>query len=452
MYYESNSFCIGHVCIIIPSATVIYVLYLVYSSMHNFYHHCLFNLQFFTMTRFLVFIAVGCFCQCCYSFLPAPITSSTVSETHRSISTSAVLNVASDLLKATPNPDDPASTSRITQLHNLTAKSLLEAYYGTTVQRSVLRFGEAINSITKANEDIDFNDKAKRRAALHFDSETFASGQNVLIGKRRLAEKAIMNGDYETARMYAGELLHTLQDFYSHSNWVEMGMTAPNIVLAQEGMTIPNVAMPQQSTCADCSSTCTDNILKGINDNFILTSGFYRDIISNQWQVDETGKEIIKIERYRKCSHGGISDSSSSINARGGINKDSDSSILSPTGNGYRHYTAAQLARNASIKVLNDLRATVGDMHFLNFLNLDPQLQSIAYVIDTTGSMSEELPQIQASISTIRKDLLDYKAILGSGVQLQYILVPFNDPGEPAMHIHTLCKTKYVLLAASLYL
>ena len=387
------------------------------------------------MTRFLVFIAVACFCQCCYSFLPAPITSSTLSETHRSISTSALLSVASDLLKANPNPDNPASTSRITQLHSLTAKSLLEAYYGTTAQRSVLRFGEAINSITKANEDIDFNDKAKRRAALHFDSETFASGQNVLIGKRRLAEKAIMNGDYETARMYVGELLHTLQDFYSHSNWVEMGMTAPNIMLAQEGKTIPNVARPEQWTCADCSSTCNDNILKEINDNFILTSGFYRDINSNQWQVDETGREIMKFEKYRKCSHGGISDSSSSINAKGGINKDSISSILSPTGNGNRHYTAAQLARNASAKALNDLRATVGDKHFLNFLN---QLQSIAYVIDTTGSMSEELPQIQASISTIRKGLLDYKAILGSGVQLQYILVPFNDPGELCTFTYTL--------------
>ena len=383
------------------------------------------------MMRPLFLVAVACSFHCCFSFVPFPNDIvQLLGETHFSISTNALLAVASDLLQANPNSDDAASTSRIKQLKNLSAKSLLKAYYGTffSPREAVLRFGEAIDEITDSNKDTDTNGATKSRAAMHFDAEAFASGQDQLIRNRKLAEKAILDGDYAMARGFVGKLLHTLQDFYSHSNWVEMGMTAPNDVLAREGMKIANVARPDQPTCLDCLGViCKDNILPEINANFILTSGYYRE--GAQWQVDELGNGIVKNAAYGKCSHGGPLDTSSLIHSIGGINKDSARKLLSPLGHDL-HYAAANLAKLASIKVLNEIREAVGDKPFLKFLNLDQQLKTIVYVIDTTSSMSEELPRIQASISTIRQQLLEYKTSLDDGVQLQYILVPFNDPGE----------------------
>ena len=60
--------------------------------------------------------------------------------------------------------------------------------------------------------------------------------------------------DLTNARELLGQLLHTLQDFYSHSNWVEMGKTDINELI---GFTenIGTIAKQDQSTCT--SNGCT---------------------------------------------------------------------------------------------------------------------------------------------------------------------------------------------------
>ena len=50
---------------------------------------------------------------------------------------------------------------------------------------------------------------------------------------------------------------------------------------------------------------------------------------------------------------------------------------------------AADLAIQATSKFLNDIRSTVGDDIFANFLNLKSE-KSLALVIDVSGSMSGE--------------------------------------------------------------
>ena len=61
---------------------------------------------------------------------------------------------------------------------------------------------------------------------------------------------------------------------------------------------------------------------------------------------------------------------------------------------------------------------------------------SISYVIDTTGSMSDELVEIQRAIPQIRIDLDHYVQSLGENIQVRFILVPFNDPGKfRCMHV-----------------
>ena len=58
------------------------------------------------------------------------------------------------------------------------------------------------------------------------------------------------------------------------------------------------------------------------------------------------------------------------------------------------------------------------------------KLPVIAYVIDTTGSMTEELPEIQATIPQIRTNLQQYVDSFSGNIQVRFILVPFNDPGN----------------------
>ena len=60
--------------------------------------------------------------------------------------------------------------------------------------------------------------------------------------------------DLTDTRELLGQLLHTLQDFYSHSNWVEMGKTDVNDLIGVSE-TIGLVAGLTQATCTDIGCT-----------------------------------------------------------------------------------------------------------------------------------------------------------------------------------------------------
>ena len=70
-----------------------------------------------------------------------------------------------------------------------------------------------------------------------------------------------------------------------------------------------------------------------------------------------------------KCSHGGILDLSSlSVEAIGGINKDSGYLIFSPHAN--LHLTAAALAIEHTEYFFEEMRKNIGNNEFNNFLDL----------------------------------------------------------------------------------
>ena len=215
--------------------------------------------------------------------------------------------------------------------------------------------------VQKANSDVDFGEE-EMLAPAHFDAEQFESGQNRLVVLRRSVVSSIQAGDYDTARKDMGRMFHTLQDFYSHSNWIKNNNQAPNPVLSQPNKQIENVASPTQQTCTDCPSKtfagrnfyeCNNNIIESLKDNGILTSGYVGKT------KDENGKRIEKING--KCSHGGyqITDSEQDLPARGGINKDSPYQMVSP--HHYLHFEAARVAQQATIDMLRNLRREVND-------------------------------------------------------------------------------------------
>lgn len=197
-----------------------------------------------------------------------------------------------------------------------------------------------------------------------------------------------------SGRQKLGSLLHTVHDFYSHSNWIEMGNSERiNQLLGTDEFDSSNTTRIVSGKEIAClSEKCVKKVLKcnhlkglgglvkyfGLNlpmscpivyfkcaNNVVvdkLTSGYFTG------QRLEDGEEVLKPSNGSKCSHGGPFDLSSLRPAEGGINKDTGYYFLSPRAD--LHLTAAELAVRHTEYLLNELRSKIGDHLFEEFLEL----------------------------------------------------------------------------------
>jgi hypothetical protein len=187
-----------------------------------------------------------------------------------------------------------------------------------------IRFSmDAINDITESNirtDDIAFQSQSD----LHFDNEDFLGGSKRLVRWReRVIKKVAGSRNGRSARVDLGSALHTIQDFYAHSNWVELGRDNINSDL---GRKIFTGAGPTVATCPMNPGQLGG---QGLQE---LTSGYF--LISQGLCGVPTGK----------CRHG------VDILCPEGLNKDSNSNPL--------YQKAKNLATLASIdyvrQVLSD--------------------------------------------------------------------------------------------------
>jgi len=79
----------------------------------------------------------------------------------------------------------------------------------------------------------------------HFDAELFEDSNNRVIEFYRQIDYSMTYNDFDDARQKSGRIIHTVQDFYSHSNWVEQGQTNILDTIGQ-----PNV-FPRSATSID---------------------------------------------------------------------------------------------------------------------------------------------------------------------------------------------------------
>ncbi|KAJ8368947.1 hypothetical protein SKAU_G00089750 [Synaphobranchus kaupii] len=318
------------------------------------------------------------------NFWSRVLTLSWDSHTHQYMTEQALLNVTLDTLIMAPAGRRP------------------HAQDGAELGRG---FWRAVGEVVRANAAMDFLSSTRSDPVYHFDSERVEGAAEMLRHFWSQTLLSIRARDYQGARRSLGQLFHSLQDFYSHSNWVEMGQRSVYLhLLHPEHPAIP-VASEDTPTCAECyGATCRNNILLSQHTP-LLTTGYF-----SSHPAKPAGK----------CSHGGLLDSSRHQGARGGINKDSTSPLFSP--HHYLHGDAARLATAATVAVLQDLRDAVGTMSFLRLLSVRQQ-PALVFVMDTTGSMFEEITAarlralsiIQARAKTARQP--------GT-----YLLVPFHDP------------------------
>lgn len=241
---------------------------------------------------------------------------------------------------------------------------------------------------------VDLDPTTKDLPYAHFDAEKFNESNIRVMNFTKYIYIYLNNKNYEKARELTAQILHTIQDFYSHSNWLEMGnIYKINTAIGTQNFTLLPIADANDTqTCvSNCSlaevkcSSFTQNLndfLKYLNltsalfecpikfykckENLIkfdeLTSGYYTG------QKLDDGTAVPKPRNLQKCSHGGLIDLDAKIDPIGGINKDSGYYLFSPKAD--LHLLAANLAINHTEYFFNQIRQQIGDAEFDIFLEL----------------------------------------------------------------------------------
>ena len=233
-------------------------------------------------------------------------------------------------------------------------------------------FSHTIDRIASANTKTDLKEMLEDDT--HFDSESFIEGSQLIL-KRYQATIQQQRDNFDQARKTFGEMLHTLQDFYSHTNYIEIGSNSPSDVLAKRIFQSNEFADISTRTCVNCDKNdcqTKSNLDSNFEKTKLLTSGYFIPIGLNLLQRKKPSG---------KCSHGGTFDSTSDDEPTGGINKDNFKAS-----HGHLHARAASMAYQATVNVLNQLRNQIGDEDFGQFLTLKPRLNSLVICIDTTYS------------------------------------------------------------------
>ncbi|XP_016334672.1 von Willebrand factor A domain-containing protein 7-like, partial [Sinocyclocheilus anshuiensis] len=199
----------------------------------------------------------------CQAFLPnfwsRVLTLSWDSYTHQYMTEQAIMNITMETL------------SRMMELqHDVDIEELY-----TGLGRG---FWHAMGEVASANAEMDFLSSTCSDPVYHFDSERVEGatqmlrefwGQTVLLTQAK---------EYQGARRSLGQLFHSLQDFYSHSNWVEMGQQTVYLhLLHPEEPSVP-VASEDTPTCAECYRfSCYSNLLEEMihQTEPLLTTGYF---------------------------------------------------------------------------------------------------------------------------------------------------------------------------------
>ncbi|KAK3085862.1 hypothetical protein FSP39_009795 [Pinctada imbricata] len=273
--------------------------------------------------------------------------------------------------------------------------------------------------------------------------ETIVMGNLLLESIREQILTLANSPKYEQneVRRLIGTYLFSMQMFYSNTNWVEMRGNVSSKELGIRGKSLMTVAPPNEATCTNClvnvtlddPSSCQDNVL--VNDKY-LTSGY------NGIQGIPKPKTDNSTAVNGKCSHGGKNDPYRSVPATGGINKETSDPLMSP--HYFLHQAAGQAAVEATALFLtgevSGLLDQLGPRKFGEILGLPVDCKdclqtslSLAYVIDTSLSMSEDLNQIKTKVrDTILSTMADPKKS-----PKHFVLTTFSDP----LSLNTLMQT-----------
>jgi hypothetical protein len=299
---------------------------------------------------------------------------------------------------------EPRTTVDLAKSDDIYAKNINELYKDymsdqdyKLITECDLELENVISVLSNWVQSVDFDEATKDLPYAHFDANTFVeSNRHVAKLMKNIIEQILIHKNFATARKFIGQVLHTIADFYSHTNWIEMGHADKineKIGSSDNDLGVQVVSGGSADGLSDCfSENCTRQVIKCkylagfsiINKEFglhlplecpivfykcrdnvrtdKLTSGYY----TGQRAEDQ---DVVKPRTSGKCSHGGYLDKTSiELPAFGGINKDTAYYFLSPRAD--LHVTAAELAVKHTEKFFDNLRARIGNENYDELLQL----------------------------------------------------------------------------------
>ena len=319
-----------------------------------------------TITRYLLFAFAVC--RLSLAFQSKSLCFSPCGFTHRDITVDALESVARKWLvensRGEPRQYSGHTADNTDELSENETRMLLllKSYFGDKHNIAWLQYTNASKEIYDANHDTDFDKATASNPDFHFDAERFVQSNLQISLLRNQTLDALRAEQFSEARRFLGRALHTVQDFYSHSNWVELYQPeiAHNVGTFRffTGLRFANKSDPTCIRGDSCGffGGNKETLHSDLSASNILTSGYF----PNQFD-GRTGRPIKRLPN--KCSHGGFLDR---WNPCDGLSKDD---LNSPRGD--LHRVAATAAREASVVFLQKLRADLSnDRRFGHLLGL----------------------------------------------------------------------------------
>jgi hypothetical protein len=153
---------------------------------------------------------------------------------------------------------------------------LLDALYRghLTVAGQILSFNlDVVTSIDSENGALDRGSLIAADPVWHVDNERISDSNKRILDLRKeiISKLADNNPSLASARGLLGRALHTLTDFYAHTNWVELGNHSRSVEFGTSEIHTP-LASPADVTCeADGATVKAAGLTK-------LTSGYYAGV------------------------------------------------------------------------------------------------------------------------------------------------------------------------------
>ncbi len=277
----------------------------------------------------------------------------------------------------------------------------------TASSGETLRFSaRAIEEIRDATAGVDeiFSDRGEfDTPAAHCDDELLPACSQRMMNIRdniinNLKNEATRDG--AEARAQLGRALHTLQDFYSHSNWVNNPGPANTAFNADLGRRTVAALPLATATCIDDTSDGT------------LTGAGLTDITTGHFSLLPGGEPPAG-----KCSHGKFFGA--------GIHKDKPGRPF--------HVPARARAVGGTADFVNQILDAPGiagnDDAIRAFMDIHGTL---GFVIDDTGSMGTEISGVRTSVNQI------IASVAGTDDKPDnYLLVRFGDPSVGSAFVTT---------------
>jgi hypothetical protein len=291
--------------------------------------------------------------------------------------------------------------------HDYIVKHGLKQVKVVTPDGDVLRFSDAaieeIQTATKSVDSINEDLRGFWKGELHCDDERLEECSGVI--KTFKEDRIVAQADTSSPKLLRrllGRALHTLQDFYSHSNWVNSlpgpNHTTPFDKLGNEIVTSLGLGVP---TC----QTAWPDRLEGKGETDVTTGHF-----------NLTGS-LIWTPPSGKCVHG--------MPAQAGMNKDSAAMPFFVAARNVAVMATRAFAEQVMQEILAyDLYEDKTISKYVYVSKIMNSRATLGFVVDDTGSMGPTISGVKSAIARVIETVQRVDYITPE----EYMLVVYGDP------------------------